>query len=88
MIILDGNIPEAYVFRMMTLSEYLSANSISQVRFAALIGVKQATVSRLARGSFVPSLDLAVRIERETAGQVPASSWVEEPQKQAEGEAS
>jgi plasmid maintenance system antidote protein VapI len=61
---------------MMTLSRYLEENSVSQDAFAQRVKVKQATVSRLVRNSIRPSLDLAVRIEVETCGAVPAVSWV------------
>lgn len=33
---------------------------------------------RLLKGKFRPSLDLAVRIERETGGAIPASAWTEQ----------
>jgi len=61
---------------MMTLSEYLAAESIPQEKFAERIRVRQATVSRLARNAMRPSLELAAIIERETGGAVPAISWV------------
>lgn len=61
---------------MSTLSDYLKNNQILQQDFARRIGATQATVSRLAKQSIMPSLTLAVAIERETNGAVPASSWV------------
>lgn len=61
---------------MSTLSDYLKANQILQQDFAKRIGATQGTVSRLAKQAMVPSLALAVAIERETNGAVPASSWV------------
>ncbi len=64
---------------MNKLRDHLTQSRISQVTFADLIGVRQATVSRLCSGEQVPSLELAVRIERETKGAVPANSWVPEP---------
>ena len=63
----------------MTLSEYLSVEQILQAAFADRIGVKQATVSRLARGEMRPSLDLALRIEAETKRKVPVAVWAEHP---------
>jgi len=62
---------------MMNLATYLEAHKKTQEAFAAEIGVKQATVSRLKRGKR-PSLELAAKIERATNGAVPASSWVEQ----------
>lgn len=61
---------------MMTLNEYLSSQAIRQSDFASKLGVTQATVSRLAAKTALPSLELAFAIERETAGAVPAASWV------------
>ena len=63
---------------MMSLATYLAAEGIPQGKFAERLGVDQATVSRLARRRMRPSLALAVLIERETAGAVLASSWIEE----------
>lgn len=65
---------------MSTLSDYLKNNRILQQDFARRIGATQATVSRLAKHAMKPSLTLAVAIERETDGEVPASSWVNVPQ--------
>ena len=61
---------------MVTLAEYLATENISQEAFGLRVGVKQATVSRLASGVQRPGLPLAVAIERATAGAVPASSWI------------
>lgn len=72
---------------MEKLANYLMNVSASQADFAAAVGITRGHMSALLSGVRLPSLDLAVRIERATSGQVPASSWVAEPQKQAEGEA-
>lgn len=61
---------------MMTLHAYLAENAIRQEDFAARVGVKQATISRLVRRDVLPGLVLAVRIERETDGAVPVEIWV------------
>jgi len=60
---------------MSDLSEYLEQHRIRQEDFALTIGVTQATVSRLARGAMRPGLDLALVIEKATAGKVSVSSW-------------
>ena len=60
---------------MMTLKEYLALNKITQAEFAEAIGVKQATVSRLAEGKLGPKPITAIEIERQTRGAVPALSW-------------
>lgn len=63
---------------MSHLSEYLKQNGISQRSFAATVGVDQSVISRLCadKGDAKPSLALAVRIEHETKGKVPATAWV------------
>lgn len=60
---------------MTKLDQYLSDQRIRQADFARLLEVRQATVSRLAAGQQLPSLRLAIRIERVTGGAVPANSW-------------
>ena len=62
---------------MMNLAAYLQSQNKTQEAFAAEIGVRQATVSRLKRGKR-PSLQLAAKIERATQGAVSASSWVDQ----------
>lgn len=62
---------------VLSLRDYLSVNAIRQGCFARLVGVRQPTVSRLVSGKTRPSLDLALRIETETKGKVPASVWAE-----------
>ena len=59
----------------MTLAEYLRNHNITQADFGARINRSQAHVSRLVSGE-TPSLEVAVQIERETGGAVPAVSWV------------
>lgn len=61
---------------MMTLTQFLIEKCISQQQFAARVGVRQGTISRLTCGAIRPSLQLAAKIERETGGLVPAVSWV------------
>lgn len=73
---LDPYIPEPYIQGMNKLATYLKEHSLTQKRFAASVRVKQATISRVMGGQIRPSLELAVKIERVTAGAVPAASWV------------
>lgn len=61
---------------MTTLATYLASARITQEEFAKKVGLKQAAISRLARGLSRPSLEAAVAIERITEGAVPAASWV------------
>jgi len=61
---------------MTDLQIYLDETGEKQIAFAARIETTPATVSRLCAGKLKPKLDLALRIERETKGRVPASVWV------------
>ena len=63
---------------MEHLQSYRLREGLRQSEFARLVGSTQATISKLESGGVQPSLDLAVRIERATAGAVPATSWVPE----------
>ncbi len=61
---------------MNKLQAFLTARGIKQADFAASIGTTQSMVSRLINGAATPSLTLAAKIERATAGEVSASSWI------------
>ncbi len=60
---------------MNTLSQYLADHGVTQSEFAERVGVKQPTISRLLKPRGRPGVDLAIAIERETGGKVPALSW-------------
>lgn len=62
---------------METLNRYLKSNNLSQSAFADRVGVNQATISKLVRGTIMPSIGLALAIQRETAGAVPVDVWDE-----------
>ena len=73
---------------MDKLKEYLARLGVTQNRFAQEIGVEQATVSRLVNGIIRPGIDLAVRIESATGGDVPVSSWAKNtPKKETDAAA-
>lgn len=63
---------------MNNLQAFIVERGIKQADFAASIGATQSMVSRLINGAATPSLALAAKIERATAGAVPASSWIPE----------
>ena len=63
----------------MRLGEYLQLANISQTRFAALLGVQQATVSRLVAGMQNPSATTTRKIQNATQGTVGPGDWT--PQK-------
>ena len=62
---------------MNTFAQYLADNKIRQEDFAAKIGVKQATISRLKRGVSSPQFDTALKIQKATNGKVPITAWPE-----------
>jgi predicted transcriptional regulator len=51
---------------------------ISQTRFAALIGVRQATVSRYISGTKIPSTTVVLKIRDLSKGAVALDDWVPE----------
>ncbi len=60
-----------------TLSEWLDAQPISRAEFARRCEYDPSNLTKLLRGTVRPSLDVAARIERETAGAVRATGWAE-----------
>lgn len=64
---------------MEKLQHYLDATGTRQSAMAALLGISRGYMSQMVTGLKLPSLDLAVRIERATGGAVPASSWIPAP---------
>lgn len=61
---------------MMTLSKYLSASEIKQTEAAAQLEVSQAEVSRWATGAKIPSLEMVLKIEEWSKGQVGPRCWL------------
>jgi hypothetical protein len=60
-----------------TLKTWLSTNKIAAAEFARRVEYDRSNFHRLLHGELWPTLDLAHRIERETAGTVPMASWAE-----------
>jgi transcriptional regulator with XRE-family HTH domain len=60
---------------MTTLQSYLTDEKISDAKFAKAIGVSSVSVWRFKTGRNRPSLNTALKIEKETGGRVPTSSW-------------
>ena len=73
--------------RMENLSAYLKQQNLTQTAFAARLHISSSHLSLLLAGKKTPSLALAVRIERVTAGAIKATSWVLAPIDQHEGAA-
>ena len=62
----------------MRLREYLRSAEISQTRFAAQVGVRQATICRYILGEQVPSVPIVVRIRDLSGGAVGLDDWLPE----------
>lgn len=61
---------------MSKLADYLKRHNLKQAEFADRIGIRQSTISKLCTGATGISLQTAALIERETGGEIPASSWI------------
>lgn len=61
----------------MDIKAYLAEHDISQAEFARRIGCDRSNFHRIMNGPDKPTLKLAVAIERETAGVITASSWLD-----------
>jgi plasmid maintenance system antidote protein VapI len=59
--------------RDMKLTEYLDQPNQTATALAAKVGCEVSTITRLAKGERSPSIDLALRIERATNGDVTIS---------------
>lgn len=59
----------------MTLKEYLKKNGIMQNFFADKVGTTPSVIDRLIRLGYVPTLKLALAIEKETKGKVSVHDW-------------
>ena len=64
--------------RVTPLEAVISMSGLSRTDWAKRLNISKSYMSDLLNGNRVPSLDLAVRIERATDGAVPASSWLPE----------
>lgn len=58
----------------MTLGEYMRAEGLTDLAAAQALGVSRPYVTRLRLGKRRPSLNVALRIQNWTAGQVPAAT--------------
>ena len=61
----------------MKLKEWIRRNNMTQGEFAALIGIKQCTLSNYINGRFTPSYGMTLVIEKATKGEVTANDHVE-----------
>jgi transcriptional regulator with XRE-family HTH domain len=75
---LTGIFPLGILPGMETLPQYLKRLGIPQSQFAVTVGITQSHLSKICSGINRPSLQIATRIEKTTAGAIPASSWFAE----------
>lgn len=66
---------------MTHLQNFASTYPGKQHDLAAAFGISRPHLSLLLAGKKRPSLELAIRIERATDGAVPATSWIDVPEK-------
>ena len=59
------------------LREHIKSSGQSQSWWADQLQITRSYLSDLLNGNKVPSLDLAVRIQRATGGAVPADCWID-----------
>jgi plasmid maintenance system antidote protein VapI len=59
----------------MTLREYLNATGMKQSEFARMVDTTRANMCHLVAGHQRPGLDLALRIQLASAGQVTVADW-------------
>lgn len=57
------------------LTKYLADAKLTHAAFAAALGIDRQRIYRLASGERGPGLNLALDIERETKGAIPATAW-------------
>lgn len=62
---------------MNSISTYLADAKISQAQLARQANISRSYLSELVNGAKVPSLKVAMAIERATRGKVKAASWLE-----------
>lgn len=61
------------------LVKYIQISGETRTAWAKRLGVSKSYLSDILNGNRQPGLNLAARIERETDGAVPATSWVPMP---------
>ena len=62
----------------MRLAEFLRLTATPQAKFAAQVGVRQATISRYILGEQVPSVPIVVKIRDLSGGAVGLDDWLPE----------
>ena len=63
---------------MMKLQEYFDKTGVMKMFFAKKLGTTSTTLSAWLAGRSKPRVDMAIKIERETAGFVKTKDWITE----------
>lgn len=66
---------------MEQFNQWTEGQALAEI--AERLGVSKAYVCQLEAGARVPSLAMAVRIERESGGKVPCSAWATDSRQRA-----
>jgi hypothetical protein len=62
----------------MRLAEFLRLTATPQAKFAAQVGVRQATISRYISGEQIPSTPIVLKVRALTGGAVALDDWLPE----------
>lgn len=62
---------------MHALVQHISSLGLTRGQFAKRIGISSAYLSQIISRARKPSLEIAVRIARETRGEVPVEMWID-----------
>ena len=61
----------------LTLQSWLRDNELSAAEFARRLEYDRSNFHNILKGNIWPTLELALKIERETAGAIPMRAWAE-----------
>jgi DNA-binding XRE family transcriptional regulator len=73
------------ILRIMKLSEWLSANKLTQAEFAVRLSVHRSTICKIVNGDRVPSVRMAQNIYKMTHGHVNLLDWTDHEQEKSQG---
>jgi transcriptional regulator with XRE-family HTH domain len=73
------------ILGIMKLSEWLSANKLTQAEFAVRLSVHRSTICKIVNGDRVPSVRMAQSIYKMTHGHVNLLDWTNNEQEENQG---
>lgn len=83
--VLDIHVHHIHIWRMTTLGRYMANEDMTDAALARMVGCDRSMITKIRHGKAVPSLPLALSIQRVTG--VPVASFVcDEPHKMEAGE--